>query len=110
MRPGDCATQTVAVFNAGRLAFSTYTLTTAPANGPTILWTDSATGLQLRVRRGTTVLYDGPIAITDLGLGASMAPGDTDMLELRVCLPTTAGNAAQGLSQTVSITWTATGG
>jgi hypothetical protein len=110
LRPGACAIQNVNVFNAGRLPFTTYTLTTAAVDAPTVLWTDTTNGLQLRVRRGTMVIYDGPLAVTDRDLGASMAPGASDALELSVCLPATAGNAAQGRSQTVSISWTATGG
>jgi len=110
MWPGACATQNVNVFNAGRLGFTTYTLSTAAASSPTALWSDSTNGLQLRVRRGTTVVYDGPISVANLALGASMAPGDIDLLELRICLPVGTGNAVQGQSQTVSMTWTATGG
>jgi hypothetical protein len=110
MRPGACLTQNVTVVNAGRLAFSTYTLSTAAADGPTMLWTDSVDGLQLRVRRAGTVLYDGPVAVSNLDLGAGLQLGERDSLELRVCLPAAAGNAAQGQSQAVTITWTATGG
>ena len=82
---------------AGRLPFQSYTLTTSAATTATILWTDQAAGLQLRVRRGTTVLYSGPVAVSELDLAAAMQPGDTDTLELGVCLPAQAGNACSRL-------------
>ena len=109
MRPGAWATRTVNVLNGGRSAFDSYTLSIASVDAPTMLWTDPVNGLRLRIRRGTAVIYEGPIAVRILDLGATLAPGGTDALELSVYLPDEAGNAAQGQSQAVSITWTATG-
>jgi hypothetical protein len=100
----------VNVFNGGRLPFTSYTFATAAVDAPTLLWTDPVNGLRLRLRRGTIVLYEGPIAVRDLTLGVTLAPGGADLLELSVYLPSQAGNVVQGLTQTVSITWTATGG
>ncbi|MCC7372264.1 MAG: hypothetical protein IT306_27870 [Chloroflexi bacterium] len=108
MRPGGCVTQNVTVSNVGRATFQTYSLATAPVGPATLLWTDQNNGLQLRVSRGSSVLYDGVINVPTLDLGLAMAPGDTDLLALSVCLPAAANNSVQGLSQTVSITWTAT--
>jgi len=108
MRPGTCATQNVTVFNVGRNPFLTYTVTTSVVDTPTPLWTDALNGLQLRIRRGTTVLYDGSLAVTGLDLGMSIAAGASDLLELNVCLPPSAGNAVQGAAQTIALTWTAT--
>lgn len=109
-RPGACRASSVTVFNAGRLPFQTYTLTTSAVGAQTPLWTDPTDGLQLTVQRGAAQLYDGPIAVSGLDLGISIAPGDVDALTLVVCLPATAGNAMQGQAQTVAITWTASGG
>ncbi len=110
MRPGACVLQTVNVFNAGILPFDTYTLTTSIVDAPTPLWTDPTNGLQLQVRRSGAVIYDGPVAVNGLSLGVGMPPGGSDTLELRVCLPSSAGNVAQGLTQTLTFTWSATGG
>jgi hypothetical protein len=108
MRPGSGVTRFVNVFNGGRATFASYTLSTGSVGPPTPLWTDRTGGLRLRVRRGTTVLYEGPVAITNLDLRLRLEPGTTDRLELEITLPHEVGNVAQGRSQSISITWTAT--
>ena len=110
MRPGSCAVQQITVTNVGLLPFTSYSLTTSPASAATMLWTDPANGLQLRIRRGSTVIYDGPLAVTGLSVGGQLQPGEPDLLEFGVCLPALAGNSAQGQTQTVTLTWTAIGG
>ena len=108
MRPGDCVTQNVTVFNMSRNPFLTCTLTTSAVGTATALWTDQLNGLQLRVRRDTSVLYDGPVAVTTLDLGTPITAGASDILDLSVCLPPAAGNSIQGAAQTTALTWTAT--
>ena len=110
MRPGARITRSVNVVNGGRLPFLSYTLTTVAVNAPTPLWTDPINGLHLRVTRDTSVIYEGPIAVTDLDLGATVAPGATDTVDLTVYVPHQAGNVIQGHAQTITIIWTATGG
>src|SRR6266540_930057 len=110
MTPGTAVTRIVTVHNTGTLPFNTYTLSTSPSGAVTALWSDPAGGLQLRVRRGRTVIYEGTIAVTGLNLGATLGPGGIDALEITVYLPTTAPDSIQGLSQTLAFTWTATGG
>lgn len=110
MAPGDSVSRIVQVRNVGTLPFTTYTLSTSASGPISALWSDATHGLQMRLRRGTTVLYDGRIAVTGLDLGMSVGPGGVDTLEITVYLPATAGNHLQGLSQTIDFTWTATGG
>ncbi|MGE3910098.1 MAG: hypothetical protein AB7K36_12140 [Chloroflexota bacterium] len=109
MRPGACATRQIIVSNVGSLPFTTYSLSTSASGTATVLWTDPLNGLQLRVQRNATVLYDGAIAVTGLDLGAALQPGESDTITLDICLPPQAGNAAQGQSQTITLTWTAIG-
>lgn len=109
LKPGDTQTRTLAVTNAGSVAF-TYRITTTPTGPLTALWTDGAEGLQLRLLRGLTLIYDGRLEVADEGLDIELVPGATDTVEYVVYLPITAGNHLQGLTQTFTITWTATGG
>jgi len=73
-----------------------------------------ASGLQLRVTRCSAgfaacalVVYDGPVQITAQTIGA-LGAGQDDPLRLSVRLPSTGGNTFQGLSRTLTLTWTAT--
>lgn len=104
--PGDTANRTVTITNTGTVGFtyvaSATNLTTTP------LWTDTVKGLQVSVKRGITTLYSG--ALKDLAITASptIAPAATDTLTFDFSLPTTADNSFQGLTQTFTITYTAT--
>jgi hypothetical protein len=106
MVPGDMANRTVIVTNTGNVGF-TFTGNATPLT-TTVLWTDIVKGLQVSVKRGLTVLYTG--ALKDLALPASptIAPAATDTLTLDFSLPTSADNTFQGLTQTFTVTYTAT--
>jgi len=106
MTAGSSVSKTLTVSNTGPLPF-TYTLTTT--GGSTGLWTDASKGLQLRLRRGTAVVYDGPLQVTSLSFGITLAPLGTDGIEYTVYLPLAADNSLQGLSESITFTWTATG-
>lgn len=107
MAPGDSVTRTVNIYNSGNLAFRTYYLSTSSDGAATALWSDATNGLQLRVRRGSAVLYDGPINVSSRDMQMALGPGGVDTLEITVSLPATAPNSMQALSQSVTFTWTA---
>jgi len=75
----------------------------------TPLWTDVTDGLQLTLRTpGGVVLYSGPLG----GLGSVAAPnvvaaGASDDLVYAFALPLSAANTFQGLSQDLTIAFTA---
>ena len=66
-------------------------------------------GLQIRIRRGGAVVYDGPIDTGVRDMGILLSPGDQDPLDYEVYLSPNAGNSMQGLSVTFDLLWTATG-
>ena len=106
MNAGSAVTKIVTVSNTGTLPF-TYSLTTS--GGSTGLWTDASKGLQLRLRRGVAVVYDGPLQVANLPFGITLAPSGTDVIEYTVYLPLAADNLLQGLSESITFTWTASG-
>ena len=104
--PGDTATRTVTITNAGTAPFS-YT-TAAAATAATALWTDPVNGLQVSVSRGATALYSGPLSGLTIAASPTIAVAGTDTLTFLFSLPTSAGNAFQGLTQDFTLTYTAT--
>ena len=104
--PGDTVTRTVTITNTGSVGF-TYAGAASPANN-TALWTDTVKGLQVDAKRGATSLYTGPLKNLAIPASATIAPSATDTLTFVFSLPTTADNSFQGLSQTFTITYTAT--
>jgi hypothetical protein len=119
--PGDSVTQAVDLTNRGTSALGSVTLTTT-ATGSSVLTTNATDGLQLTLKScavawsaanvcssGETVLSTGA-AVSDRTLAgpAALNPGGTDYLAFTVSLPTTAGNAFQGQSTTLSLTFTGT--
>lgn len=117
MIPGDTATRTVVITNSGTLSF-TYTAAIASNTSPdTLLWTDTTNGLQVIVRQtdaSGAVLYPssgtapGPLKNFALPQSATVAASATSTLWMQFSLPTTAGNTFQGLTQSFTITYTAT--
>lgn len=104
--PGDSATRTVTITNTGTVGF---TYTAAPTNlTTTVLWTDTLKGLQVEALRGTISLYKGALKGLTLPASATIAPAGTDTLTFVFSLPGTADNSFQGLSQTFTVTYTAT--
>jgi hypothetical protein len=127
--PGDSVSRLVALRNDGTSALSSVTMkvTSSTSN---VLTTDKTNGLQLSlqacsgtwVQGGSTsaptyscsggtarnVLSPGGVLRADEALQtpASLTPGGTDQLVLGISLPTTAGNQFQGLSNTLSLTFT----
>lgn len=106
MVPGDTANRTVVITNTGNVGF-TYT-GAASVTASTPLWLDAVNGLQVSLKRGLTVLYSGALRNLALPASPTIAPAATDTLTFDFSLPTTADNTFQGLSQTFTITYTAT--
>ncbi|MDE3103465.1 MAG: hypothetical protein KGJ98_14690 [Chloroflexota bacterium] len=104
--PGDTVSRTVTITNNGT-AQLTYGAG-ASAQIPTVLWSDAVKGIQVSVKRGATSLFSG--ALKDLAIPASVtiAPSATDVLTFDFSLPAAADNTFQGLTQTFTITYTAT--
>lgn len=103
-RAGQAQTRTVNVQNNGTRAFR-YSVGTAGGSGP--LWTDTAGGLQMVIAKNGAEVYRGPLSMADQHIG-QLARGGQDTLVITVFLPSSAGNAFQGLTTTVSFTFTAT--
>ena len=123
MVPGDSMSRAVDLVNDGDLAMSSISMS-ASTTSSNILTTDTTNGLQLSVRScsvpwteaaGPTYscsgtersLMNGPVInSTSLSSPASLNPGGSDHLVFSVSLPTTAGNAFQGLSADLSLSFT----
>jgi len=129
--PGDTIQRSVDLSNAAStvdLAAITLTTTAAPSS---LLDTDATNGLQMVIDKcsqawteggtapaytytcgGTTstVLASRPVIGTNLALSnlTSLTAGATDHLRVTLTLPSTAGNTFQGLSSTISYTFTGT--
>ncbi|MBI3971115.1 MAG: hypothetical protein HY332_07475 [Chloroflexi bacterium] len=116
--PGDTWSYNIVVRNSGHIRFD-YTLTvTAPASSglddPASISQAPSEGLQLAVARCTpsfaactTDIYDGPIRVSQQPIGM-LAAGASDSLRLTVRLPQSTGDAFQGLTSVLDLTWTAT--
>jgi len=106
MVPGDSASRTVTITNSGTVGF---TYTAAISTGAsTLLWSDTTNGLQVTVTRGASTLYAGALSGLTLAASPTLAAAGTDTLTFVFSLPTSAGNTFQGLTQTFTITYTAT--
>jgi hypothetical protein len=105
--PGDSIERAITVQNGGNVAFR-YTIS-ATQTASTLLWTDTANGLQLVVRTsGGTVLYSGPLS----GLGTvagptTLAPATSELLRYTFYFPGNASNAFQGLIQDLALVFDA---
>ena len=104
--PGDTVTRTVTITNNGTAGF-TYTASALNANN-SALWTDTVKGLQVEAKRGATSLYSGALKSLTIPASSTIAPSATDTLTFVFSLPSTADNSFQGLTQTFTITYTAT--
>jgi len=104
--PGDTATRSVTITNTGNVGL-TYTGSATPLSS-SLLWTDTVKGLQVDAKRGTSSLYSGPLKNLAIPASATIAPAATDTLTFVFSLPAAADNSFQGLSQTFTITYTAT--
>jgi hypothetical protein len=106
--PGDTMDRTISLQNTGTLAFR-YTVS-ATQSASTLLWSDTARGLQLTVATsGGTVLYSGPLS----GLGSLagptvLAPGAGETLRYTFAFPAVAPDAFQGLVQDLTLVFSAT--
>jgi spore coat-associated protein N len=107
MLPGDTVTRDVYVNNNGDADF-TYEINNSGTE--TLLWTDTTDGLQLTIKEGTTVYYDGPLSLLNDNTSSDflLLAGQTDTLILVVTLPTSADNSFQGLAETVTFTFAST--
>ena len=104
--PGDTAARTVIIANTGNVGFTYTAAISATAN--TLLWSDTTNGLQVTVKRGTNVLYTGPLKNLALAASGTIAAGATDTLTYDFSFPTTADNTFQNLTQDFTVTYTAT--
>ncbi|HEU0167049.1 MAG TPA: hypothetical protein VFS62_04670 [Chloroflexota bacterium] len=128
---GPGVTSSITVNNISPQAF-TYNVSTSCTNGCNRLWTDTTNGLQLALDRGGvrdpnnpsapagSNIYTGPIQVSNLGTGTTLAPGSTDTIGVAVWLPKgpepanvgqiltpNPGNDLQGLTVTITFTWVA---
>jgi predicted ribosomally synthesized peptide with SipW-like signal peptide len=126
--PGDTIQRSVDLTNSGSLALSAVTLTTT-ASPSSALDTDSTNGLQMVVDRcssawtesgsspnfsytcsgsTSTVLASRPVIGTTMSLSnlTATTAGNTDHLRVRLTFPSGAGNSLQGLSSTLTYTFT----
>ena len=127
--PGDTIQRAVTVSNTGNQDFASITLTTA-ASPSTLLDSDATDGLQMLIERcsvawteggsapaytytcsgsTSTVLISRAIIGSGLALGnLTITSGATNHLRVTVSLPSSAGNTLQGLSSTITYTFTGT--
>jgi spore coat-associated protein N len=107
MLPGDSAERTITVDNNGNADF-TYRIQNSGTE--TILWTDTTNGLQLTIKEGTTIYYDGSISELNSNTAAEflLPVGTSDTLTFIVSLPTSADNSFQGISEMITFTFDAT--
>jgi hypothetical protein len=104
--PGDTMNRTVTITNTGNAGFTYVGSISAVANPA--LWSDVTNGLQVTVKRGATVLYTGALKNLSLPASGTIAAGATDTLTYDFTFPTSGTNAMQGLTQDMTITYTAT--
>ncbi|WNV76727.1 TasA family protein [Geodermatophilus sp. DSM 44513] len=122
--PGDTLSRPVTLTNDGTSALSSVTLDTTATSG-SVLTTDAVDGLQLALASCTvpwteaagptytctgtqTAISTGRVVSSRPITGAaSLEPDGTDHLLVTLGLPTTAGNAFQDKSATLSLTFTA---
>jgi spore coat-associated protein N len=127
--PGDTIERAVNVSNTGNQDFASISLTTT-ASPSSLLDTDATDGLQMLIQRcsvawteggaapaytytcsGTTstVLSSRAVIGSALALGnLVLTAGSTNHLRVTLNLPSTAGNTLQGLSSTITYTFTGT--
>lgn len=128
--PGDTIQRAVQLSNTGTQNLAGVTLTTADAT-PTLLDTDTVNGLQMTIQEcsvpwteggtapaytysctgtKTSVLASTPVITANTTLPGlnSLTAGGADNLMVTLSFPTTAGNTFEGLSSTVSFSFTGT--
>lgn len=105
--PGDTIVRTITVRNSGVLAFR-YTVS-ATQTASTLLWTNTADGLQLTVTTlGGSTLYGGPLSSLGSVAGPSiLAPGTTETLRYTFAFPASAGASFQGQRQDLTLVFDA---
>ncbi|GIP49221.1 hypothetical protein J53TS2_28120 [Paenibacillus sp. J53TS2] len=103
LKPGDRVERTFTVANDGTVAFD-YKVRTRFVTGDTEFFDV----LQLTVKDGDTVIYDGALHLEqqDIALGRLAAGGENE-LDLSVVFPEEAGNEYQGKSATIAFSFSA---
>lgn len=125
--PGDSISRGINLVNDGTVALGGLSVASTVTTASNLLTTDATNGLQLSVKgcsvawtQGGTptaptytcsgterTVLTGPVANSAPLTGpASLAAGGVDYLVFTVSLPTTAGNAFQGLNAGLSLTFT----
>ena len=128
--PGDTIQRSFDLTNTGNQSLASVALTTT-ASPSSLLNTDTTNGLQMVLDRCsstwtesgtspaftytcggtlTTVIASRPVIGSNLTLAglSAMASGGTDHLRVTLTLPTTADNAFQGLTSTITYSFTGT--
>lgn len=110
--PGDTAQRAVVVTNSGGTAF-TYAVASTLVAPSTLLWSDSANGLQVTAYRcGCTLaanqVYSGALSALSIPASGTIAAAGSETLTFVFSLPATADNTFQNLTQGFSLTYTAT--
>ncbi|MBM6994667.1 hypothetical protein IM700_003200 [Paenibacillus sp. DXFW5] len=103
LKPGDRVERTFTVANDGTVAFD-YKVRTRFVTGDTEFFDV----LQLTVKDGGTVIYDGALHLEqqDIALGRLAAGGENE-LDLSVVFPEEAGNEYQGKAATIAFSFSA---
>ena len=102
--PGDSDTYTITVNNLGSLDFK-YKVSAAQTAGDAALYA----ALMAEVKVGSVSKYSGPLSgLSDVLLNSSLAAGGNEAVSFTISLPTSAGNALQGKSATMTFTFDAT--
>lgn len=110
--PGDTAQRVVKITNTGDAGFTYAASASATAN--TLLWSDTTNGLQAAVYRcnncTTTgnLVYSGALKNLAVPASGTIAAGAFEHLTFVFSFPSAAGNTFQGLSQDLTVTYTAT--
>jgi spore coat-associated protein N len=110
--PGDSAQRVVKITNGGNTGFTYAASVSATAN--TLLWTDTANGLQAAVFRCNNCttpanqVYSGALKNLSVPASGTVAAAGSDYLTFVFSLPTSAGNTFQNLAQDFPVSYTAT--
>ena len=118
MKPGDVKYAPITVENAGSLGYS-YTMTSAESEAvlsaelklgavTSALTCDSTGYTAAGLVPGNVVIANGNLSDAAIGTARPLAAGGSEVLCVRVELPSAAGNAFQNLTTTSTLTFSAT--
>lgn len=105
MAPGDSASEHVTITNRSSQAFTLSLKATGPQNR---LWQDLQMGVWPVHTAAPSPLPSLLLWTTQYNELTTLQPGRSITYEIELYLPTTAGNADQGLAATIAFNWKAT--